>query len=184
MDDKNIAEILDIMRNHPVWKQDFDDLYDVFKKAIMNLEVIPEVHKSLMNVNLTAEFITQKLEASLKNYDLSIPQKNVLEALFYSNCELTQAQVSKFVFSSKSNISSLLERMEEKGLIKRIENKNNKREKLVTITDLGIEKLRFLFCSRANDCKLYENILTNDEAKELNRLLFKLKDGFENIEFK
>lgn len=181
MDKKTIDDMINEIRGHNVWKNEFIDLFDVLENGLMKINVIPESHSSIVNLNLTSDFIMQKVNFYLKRFDLSIPQKNILECLFYSNCDMTQAQVSKFVFSSKSNISSLLNRMEEKKLIKRYENPKNKREKLIKLTKIGEDKLNELHYASINTHEVISSIITEKEAKQLNKILFKLKKGFEEL---
>lgn len=183
MDNFEIDQMINQIRGHKVWKTEFKDLFDVLDNGLMKIEIIPQAHTSIVNLNLTSSLIVDKANFFLKQFDLSIPQKNVLEALFYCKRDLTQAELSKFVFSSKSNMSTLLNRVEEKGFIRRYENSKNKREKLIKLTRKGENKLRELFSANVKVVnELISNLITEEEGKQLNKILFKLRKGFENLE--
>jgi DNA-binding MarR family transcriptional regulator len=169
-------ELLEKIKASKVWDQDFKDIHDVFENGISKCEAIPEFSKAISNIVLAGDVLKDNFEEFLRKRDLSLAQKNVLEALNFCHKEyLTQNELSKFVYTSKSNLSSLLERMERKGLIKRYENKENKREKKVKITKLGIEKYSELITNMQNHVSFFDSILIDKEAKTLNNLLNKVK---------
>ena len=180
MDNQEVSSLIEHLKGHKVWEDNYRDLYDLFENGLMKIEKLPIIFKALMNLTMTSDFIVNQMNQYLKSYGLSIAQKNVLETLYYSKVPVTQVHLSQFIFTSKSNISSLLDRMENKKLIKKYQNPKNKREKLVKITKLGESKLEEVFYSSDIIDDSFD-LLTQEEAKELNKLLFKLKKNFDNI---
>lgn len=86
---------------------------------------------------------------------------------------MTQKELSAFVFTSKGNLSSLLERMEKKELIKRIVHKENKREKRVKITPRGKELFEKVLVTLENSSST--NLLDQDEALQIHDILQEVK---------
>ena len=172
-----IENTINALKGNKIWNTQYKDFYDLLENGFMQIKELSYMHKALINLCLTSDIVNIKANQFLKKYDLSIPQKNVLEALYYSKHPITQVHLSNFIFTSKSNLSTLLNRMEKKELIKRYENPDNKREKLVKITKSGINKLNEIFYSSLFVEKSFE-VLTEKEAKQLNILLFKLKKNF------
>lgn len=73
-------------------------------------------------------------ERRLKHLDLGFPEITVL--LFLSAHEsMNQEQVAKHLAIDKGAIAKTMSKLEEKGLITRSENKENKREKIITATE-------------------------------------------------
>jgi DNA-binding MarR family transcriptional regulator len=52
---------------------------------------------------------------------------------------VNQEAIAKHFMLDKGSIAKTLSKLEEKALINRVDNPNNKREKLITITELGRE---------------------------------------------
>lgn len=174
MDKKHILDC----KKSKIWEKEFKNVEDVIDNFILKDENISDFLKYINLIIRTSEVIVQATEKYFSKYDLSITQKDVLQVLYFSNKEyLTQIQISKFVYTSKSNISSILYRMEKKELIRREENKDNKREKKVFLTYKG-KKLIEKLLKDVEKLPIYK-IITEKESKDLIRLLSKLKNIYE-----
>ena len=92
---------------------------------------------------------------------------------------MNQDDIAKVMFSSKANVSNQLSKMEIKHFIKRIENPNNKRQKLVSLTKTGEEKLYEV--AEVMDPWKMKNLLTKEEAKEYIRINQKIRDSISSI---
>ncbi len=179
----NYDNVLSKIKESPIWHQKFKDLNDVLENAILKADFLPEQCKAIVNLNITSHFVLEFTKKFLKRIDSSIPQKNVLEALCFCDKKyMTQNQLSKFIFTSKSNISGLLLRMEEKGLIKRCENNSNKREKIVLITEQGIEKLDNI--SKELFKIDLEYLISKEDAILLNDILLRFKNNMKHTKQK
>lgn len=170
------CDIIKKLKGSKIWDQEFKDINDVFDNAIMKSDLIPDFSKAITNIVLTSDILKNNLDKFLKQNDLSLAQKNVLESLYFCNKEyLTQRELSKFVYTSKSNISSLLNRMEEKGLIERGENKNNRREKQVKITNKGLKCFYNIYDESQKHMAFFEEIINKKDAQVLNEVLNKIR---------
>ena len=171
MNQKEIQEL----KNSKIWHQDFKDWDDILERGILKCELIPEENKALVSILRTSKLLEDAISKILEKYNLSIPQKSVLESLYFCpEKHMTQNELAKYIFSTKSNISTLLNRMEEKNLIERYQ-KDSKKEKNVRITKEGkklIEKVFFETSSRKN------TIIENEkDAKKMTKDLKKIRDN-------
>ncbi len=158
-----------------VWDKDFENWDDILDNGILKCEGILTESKLMLSIMRTGKILEEIHSKFLsENFDLSIPQLSILEILYFckKSSGLTQSQLAKNVYSSNANISSLLNRMEIKNIIKREENKNNKREKLIKITSKGkvlLEKVLKILNSHKVD------FLNEVESKKLIKLLQKIR---------
>jgi len=169
MNQINITQI----KSSKVWNQNFEDCDEILDKGILKCEYIPNDNKAMLSIIRTGQIIEQIVELMLSKYNLSMAQKSVLESLYF--CEthkLSQSELSKYIFSSKANVSTLLNRMEEKNLIQR-EN-ISKREKQISLTTEGkklLEKIYLDFGSK-HPTSMFK---TEKDIIELNRILLEVR---------
>ncbi|MDA3855981.1 MAG: MarR family transcriptional regulator [Candidatus Woesearchaeota archaeon] len=163
-----------------IWKEDFKNVEDTIDRGINEDENIPDFAKAMNLVIRTSDLMKELAEKHFKKYDLSIAQKDVLGALFFSGENyLTQTKLSTFVYTSKANVSSLLDRMEKKGLILREGNPENKRENKVMITKNG--RIIFEKLMKESEKLPLEEMLSNKECLELKKILTKLRDEYKKL---
>ena len=171
------------LKSSDVWDKDFRDIDDVLDRGIMKCEDIPSIHKAVINIIRTGDMLKSMNEEFLKMYDLTFAQQSILESLFFSNRDyLTQNELSRFIFSSKANVSSVLDKLEAKGLVLREENPENKREKKISITSEGISLLEKVVSTFEENS--YDGLLTEEESNQLNEITTKLRNIFSNSDLK
>jgi DNA-binding MarR family transcriptional regulator len=135
-----------------------------------------ERHKGLINLSFTEKQLTYSFLQSLKKHSLTEPQYNILRVLmgFRSSGPSTIGFLKDRMLDRSSDVSRLIDKLYNLGLVDRKENSTDRRQKDVVITDKGIQLL-----SRMRDCEkktdtLLEN-LTDEEVIELNRILDKIR---------
>ncbi len=134
------------IKDSSVWNQNFKNWDDILDNGILKCKDIDLDDQAMISILRSGKLVEDIFNEFLKHFDLSIAQQSILETLYFCNKDsLTQNELSNWVYSSKANISTLITRMEEKGLIKRTDNPLNKREKLVSITKIGEKKLEEVF---------------------------------------
>lgn len=115
-----------------------------------------EHQKFYLNLLYTSQFIESLLTKSFKEFDLTIPQYNVLRILRGQKSKSIPAvDIQKRMIHKTSNISRILDKLEEKGLAERIDCNNNRRIRNVFILPPGLvllEEVEYLIQ------KLYQNI--------------------------
>ena len=136
-----------------------------------------EYHKGLINLTYTCKQLSFKFYQSLKKHGLAEPQYNVLRVLrgFRSEVPLSIGFIKERMLDKDSDVSRIVDRLVQKGLVSRIENPEDRRQKSVDITESGMALLDKMFsCEQKADTLL--NNLTPEEVKELNRLLDKVRE--------
>ncbi len=88
--------------------------------------------------------------------------------------KVTQQDLARQFNLTEGYVANLLRKMENKGVIERIENPENRRQKLVSLTNEGLEYADYLY----NIMMMWENEITSqitdNELNELKILLNKL----------
>ena len=72
-------------------------------------------------------------------FDLTEAQFNVLFALKFATENITQAELGKRLVVTRASITSVLDKLESKNLVKRVDVPNNRRIHHVVLTDEGHE---------------------------------------------
>ncbi len=135
-----------------------------------------EYHKGAINLTYTTKLLSYTFLQELKRYGLAEQQYNVLRILrgFRSEAPLSIGFIKDRMLDKDSDVSRIVDRLFEKGLLTRKENALDRRQKSVEITEKGMTLLDEMFdCEKAADTLLKN--LTSDEVQELNRLLDKIR---------
>lgn len=135
-----------------------------------------EYHKGMINLRYTVNRISYEFLQFLKSFSITEPQYNVLRILrgFKSEAPLSVNFIKDRMLDKNSDVSRIIERLVAQKLVSRVENNADRRQKVVEITEQGIDLLSKIdSCERKSDTVLQN--LTIDEVTELNRLLDKIR---------
>ena len=94
-------------------------------------------HEAILNIIHTANLIAAAGAAFFRRYDLTEAQFNVLFSLKHKNCELTQSALSLRLVVTRASVTSVLDKLEEKGLVERVVVPGNRRIYHVGLTPKG-----------------------------------------------
>lgn len=136
-----------------------------------------ERHKGLINLTFTVKQLNYNFLQSLKLHGLTEPQYNILRVLrgFRSEGPSSIGFLKERMLDRSSDVSRLVDKLYEKGLIDRKENETDRRQKDVVITEKGLELLvEMQECENQVDGILQN--LADEEVVELNRLLDKIRE--------
>lgn len=75
-------------------------------------------------------------ERKMHDYEIGLSEQIILMYLF-SQTKINQDTIAKHFMIDKGAVAKTLNKLENKCFIKRLENKENKREKLISITEKG-----------------------------------------------
>lgn len=138
---------------------------------------ITAVKTSIISVFYANSCIKEQLLAALKPYDLSIEQFNVLRILRGQKGQAINLQdVQQRMINKMSNTTRLIDKLLKKNFVERSICENNRRKIEITITDLGLEKLKLLDPKIDAVEQQITKDLTQTELKQLNNLLLKLNN--------
>jgi DNA-binding MarR family transcriptional regulator len=134
-----------------------------------------EQHKAVLNLLYTAYRLRDNLQQSLKEFDITLEQFNVLRILRGSlPRNLCVKEIASRMIERSSNVPRILERLERKALIERNPSDADRRETVTIISQSGLallEKLDDVMMN--NEEKLLS--LNKADALLLNQLLEQLR---------
>jgi len=121
--------------------------------------------------------ISQIVEASikkvLKEYQLTHGQYNILRILRGAKGEaITAKNIKERMILNHPDITRLVDRLLQKGLVERVKNPFNKREVNISLVNKGIELLSILDpLMKKAGFDFFENVISNTEAENLKSIL-------------
>lgn len=137
---------------------------------------MPLSRKTVLNVFHLNSIIKDKLLLSLKPYDLSIEQFNVLRILRGQKGQPVNLQdIQDRMINKMSNTTRLVDKLILKGYVERFVCENNRRKVEIFITETGLKLLKNLDPVVDETEKSITAALNAEELKILNTLINKLK---------
>lgn len=134
-----------------------------------------EFQKATVNILFTSGWLYNINAARLKPFDITPEQFNVLRILRGSHPKpMMLAEITGRMIDKSSNATRLVEKLRQKGLVKRELCKSNRRQVDIMITNKGLGLLSEIDKGADQWLTTLKNI-TKSEAKELNRILDKLR---------
>ena len=136
-----------------------------------------DYHKGMINLIYTAKQLSYEFFRSLKMHDITEQQYNVLRILrgFRTEAPLCIGYIKERMLDKDSDVSRIVDRLYEKGMVSRIENPSDRRQKTIEITAQGLSLLDNMYeCEKKADTLL--NNLNEEEVTELNRILDKIRN--------
>jgi DNA-binding MarR family transcriptional regulator len=92
-----------------------------------------EIIFSIRKLMQAGEFYTKELN---KKYQVSAPQLNCLISL-YENGPLPPSHIAKYIMVKSSTVTGIVDRLEQKGLVKRFRDSPDRRIITIELTDSG-----------------------------------------------
>jgi DNA-binding MarR family transcriptional regulator len=134
-----------------------------------------EYHKLLVNLKLTTSRIGEEMDSSLKHFGLTGTQFNVLRILRGQNQKpASVGLIKERMIERNSDVSRIIDRLLKKELIERSENKLDRRQKDVLISDKGL-KLLLKVDSKEDQIKELLGHMDITDVTKLNELLDKCR---------
>ena len=96
-------------------------------------------HEAVLNIVRTANQFASKAAQLFRQFDLTEAQFNVLFALKFASEDITQAELGKRLVVTRASITSVLDKLESKNLVKRVDVPNNRRIHHVVLTNEGLD---------------------------------------------
>jgi DNA-binding MarR family transcriptional regulator len=129
-------------------------------------------HDMWMLLTHTRYAIYRSREKELQRYGVSPEQVGVLFIVQALGNKATPSEISRYIMRQPHTVSALIERMEDKGLVKRVHDLDKKNLVRVFMTDKG-QKIYDSSTKRGPIHRIM-GILSNDERTQLQSLLEKL----------
>lgn len=149
----------------------------MYVQILLRQEMGQETTRDTVISILTSGYkINDELSSLFKKFDLSLPQFNVLRILRGQRGKPANlSTVQERMIHKMSNTTRLIDKLIQKGFVKRNICENNRRKIEIYITNSGLELLKSIDETLNNkESFILENIKL-EEKKELLRILSKIK---------
>ena len=93
-----------------------------------------------MSILHAAQAITDRLESSLESVGLSMAKHSALTQLAEAGTPLTLSELAARLSCVRSNITQLIDRLEADGLVRRVDDSEDRRSVRAELTELGKQK--------------------------------------------
>ena len=134
-----------------------------------------EFDKAAVNILFTGSWLSNVNASRFKPHDITPEQFNVLRILRGSHPKaMMLADITSRMIDKSSNCTRLVEKLRQKGLVKREICEGNRRQVDISITEKGLSVLKKIDSEESEWLSTLKNI-TRTEAQELNRILDKLR---------
>lgn len=135
-----------------------------------------DYHKGFINLSYTGRRLNYDFFKELRKHGITEQQYNVLRILrgFSDEAPLNVGFIKERMLDRDSDVSRLVDRLQDKGLVSSSSYSLDKRQRSVKITQRGLELLASLLAWEKHVETLLGN-LTHEEVVELNRLLDKIR---------
>jgi DNA-binding MarR family transcriptional regulator len=148
---------------------------DIEKEIGQTVQFKSDIHKVAVNILYTASWLNIKNTEILRPLGLTPQQFNILRILRGQHPKPASVNLlMQRMLDKSSNASRLVDRLEDKGFVKRETNKKDKRAVDVCITDAGMGVLQHID-DTIGMLEFHLKNISEEEAKELSRLLDKLR---------
>ncbi len=134
-------------------------------------------HEALLNVALTGTLLEKEGDRILRPLGLTDAQFNVLMLLKYQSngSEMNQTTLGNMLLVNRSNVTGLVDRLEQLGWVRRTPEPSDRRVKLVSLTESGreiLERAESEYNTRVHEVM---SALTDDEHGLISSLLERLR---------
>ncbi len=148
------------------------------ESELKNTRPLPPRQRALLNILFTASWLDCFLHRQLRPYGLTHPQYNILRILKGSApTGLSVLDIKSRMIDRSSNVSRLVEKLRQAGLVERVPHSGDRRMVVVTISESGKQMLDDIEIGVFSDTTGYPgSALTEKEAAEMADLLDKFRD--------
>lgn len=149
------------------------DIEEVIKSS---RPIEDQYHRTYLNIVYSGIWLEQSTIDPLKQRGLSHPQYNVLRIVKGYKAPMTVASIQQRMLYQTSNVTRIIDKLVDKGLLSKESSDTDRRVVLVNITGVGIEKLKELHELIYGSVKqIVGKNLSVDETMLLGTLLDKMR---------
>ncbi len=124
-------------------------------------------HETVLNIVRTATVLSAKAAQLFRGFGLTEAQFNVLFALKFADGNITQAELGKRLVVTRASITSVLDKLESKNWVKRIDVPENRRIHHVALTESGRELVNRVEPAYRREVHNVLGDLSDDECRRL-----------------
>lgn len=129
------------------------------------------------NLLKTGSWLEEKVKNALKPFSLTHAQLNALYILYENDPEpVSASELKRQILVRNPDVTRLLDRLVIKGFVQRETCPENRRKIDISLTDSGRKLFtRAHLATKLSIGNFFEEQITEDEAKELRRILHKVR---------
>ena len=136
-----------------------------------------EKQRAIMAISIASHLINENYETVLAPFNLTVHQYQVLRILLKAYPDsLSVQQIRDSILDHKSDVPRLIMRLRNLDFAKQQKPKGGIKAFRISLTEKGFDSLDRI--ARQMDLKKPVSKITNEEAKQLNRLLLKIMKPF------
>ncbi len=124
-------------------------------------------HETVLNIVRTGNLISVRAAQLFREYDLTEAQFNVLFTLKFAGDKITQAELSKRLVVTRASVTSVLDKLESKGLVRRVDVPENRRIHHVELTPEGVSMIERVEPRYRKEIHLVLACFEDDECQSL-----------------
>ena len=133
----------------------------------------PETAESLrayVKLFRASKAVLARVEANLASHGLTLNQLGVLEAILHKG-PLTHRELGRKVLTSAGNMTDVVDKLEQRGLVRRVRHPGDRRSVKVELTEEGHKLIEDLFPHHAKRIHAAMGGLNDEELRTLGQLL-------------
>ncbi|MCB2295661.1 MarR family transcriptional regulator [Clostridium algoriphilum] len=123
--------------------------------------------------------LKNKLDKALKKFDITAVQFSVIIQIYSSDHPITAAEIAQKLGSDRPTISGVINRLEKKGIVLKIDNPEDKRSSYLEIykeSNKLVDKIKVI--SDELTINIF-SVYSKEETKQFTGMIFKLIEGTE-----
>lgn len=134
--------------------------------------------ETIYSIVLAFNLLNNEMTAYLKDFNLTPAQFNVLMVIKHQGRQngLSQVEISKKLIVTASNMTRLLDKLEEENLIERLSQEDDRRVKVIKVTEKGSKFLDAVWPGYNQQLEKLAGHLNSNEQKDVSKILVKLVD--------
>jgi DNA-binding MarR family transcriptional regulator len=132
--------------------------------------------KAIVNLRFTANYYINFQNSFMLEFDLTMPQFNILRILRGAKGSLSVNSVKERMVERSPNLTRIMDKLVSKDLIKRFQCNNDRRTVFIEINEKGLELLQNIDF-KMEKTNLFPQNLSNEEAEQLSYLLDKIRNS-------
>ncbi|MCD4779018.1 MAG: MarR family transcriptional regulator [Candidatus Omnitrophica bacterium] len=139
-------------------------------------------HEALLNIVHTNNYLQKFSRFFFDKLGITEAQYNIMIIIKLENRKLTQVEISERMVSSRSNITSLIDKLQEKNYVRRLPLEGDRRVYQVELTDKGMKKLAEVEPAYVKTVEKIMECFSVEESRQLSSLLVKIRKNLKEKE--
>lgn len=130
-------------------------------------------------INKASKQLRNKLDKALREFDITASQLSVIMQIYSSEQSITSAEIAQRLGADRPTISGIINRLENKGIVLKAENPEDKRSSYLEIhkeANSLVQQIKTI--SDELTIEVF-SIFSSEEAKKLTKMILKLIESTE-----